>query len=102
MLNNCGRVTTNGILTLLRNLSLLERIEANNGQNSTVQQAIDILDTEHSENLKLEQNKRESMASNLNLFPNMKSFVFRNPRAGLGMVSRFCPNLLKVHMAKIG
>ena len=101
LLNNCGHVTTNGILTLLRNLNLLERIEANNGQDSTVQQAIDILDTEHSENFKLKQNKREPKASNLILFPNMKDFVFRNPRTGLAMVSRFCPNLLKVDIAKI-
>ena len=101
LLNNCAHVTTKGILAFLNNLKLLERIEANNGQNSSVQQSIAILENEYLEYLKLKHNKEETQAPKLISFPNMKDFVFRNPRAGLATVARFCPSLIKVYISQI-
>ena len=90
-------------MAFLNNLKLLDRIEANNGQNSTVQESIVILDNAHSEHLKREHSREETQAPKLRSFPNIKHFVFRNPRAGLAPVARCCPSLIKVyHLQNIG
>ena len=34
--------------------------------------------------------------TNITSFPNIKHFLFRNPRAGLEVVSKYCPSLNKV------
>ena len=101
LLNNCAHVTTQGILAFLNNLKQLERIEANNGQNSRVQQSIAILDNEYIEYIKLKHKRENTQESKLISFPNMKDFVFRNPRAGLAMVARYCPSLIKVYISQI-
>ena len=95
-MNNCSDVTSKGILACLENLNLLERIEANKGHNSTVQQAIKMLDSEqcHQEDATIANTLVEK--TNITSFPNIKHFLFRNPRAGLEVVSKYCPSLNKV------
>ena len=95
-MNNCSDVTSKGILACLENLNLLERIEANKGPNSTVQQAIKMLDSEqcHQEDATIANTLVEK--TNITSFPNIKHFLFRNPRAGLEVVSKYCPSLNKV------
>ena len=75
---------------------MLERIEANKGPNSTVQQAIKMLDSEqcHQEDATIANTLVEK--TNITSFPNIKHFLFRNPRAGLEVVSKYCPSLNKV------
>ena len=95
-MNNCADVTSQGILACLENLNLLERIEANKGHNSTVQQAIKMLNSEqcHQEDATIKNTLVEK--TNIASFPNIKHFLFRNPRAGLEVVSKYCPSLNKV------
>ena len=92
LLNYCSNVTIKGIIALLIRLKLLERIEANKDQESSVQQAIDSLDADN----RLENFNEEILKSKS--FSNMKDFVFRNPRAGLETVAKFCPSLTKVQI----
>ena len=83
---------------MLENLNFLARIEANKGQNSTVQQAFAILDSEHRFLSEDEQESRGAQLLNLRTFPNIVDFLFRNPRSGIDTVSKFCPNLKKVRL----
>ena len=96
LFNNCGSITTKGILFLLQNLELLERIEANKGQNSTIQQAIAILDSEKRHNSEVDHDSTTKSPSKFTSFPKMKHFLFRNPGAGLATVAQYCPNLIQV------
>ena len=96
IVNNCVNVTTIGILDFLENLQLLERIEANKGQNSTVQQAFAILDSEDRSNIEATTEGKDTQSSKLTEFPKLKNFMFRNPRSGIETVSRLCPNINKV------
>ena len=75
---------------------MIERIEANKGHNSTVQQAIKMLDGEqcHQEDATIVNTLVEK--TNITSFPNIKHFLFRNPRAGLEVVSKYCPSVNKV------
>ena len=95
-MNNCVHVSIAGILDMLENLDFLARIEANKGQNSTVQQAFAILDSEHRFFSEEEQENRGTQLLNLRTFPKIVDFLFRNPRSGIYTVSKFCPNLKKV------
>ena len=96
ILNNCVNVSTVGILDLLESLELLGRIEANKGQNSTVQQAFAILDSEQTFITEEASQNNETHSSYFRIFPNIVDFLFRNPRSGIETVSKFCPNLKKV------
>ena len=96
IVNNCVNVTTIGILDCIENLELLERIEANKGQNSTVQQAFAILDSEDRYKTEDEPEEKHTQPPKLTNFPNLKNFMFRNPRSGIDTVSRLCPNINKV------
>ena len=96
IVNNCVNVTTIGILDCIENLELLERIEANKGQNSTVQQAFAILDSEDRYNTEDETEEKHTQPPELTNFPKLKNFMFRNPRSGIDIVSRLCPNINKV------
>lgn len=97
IVNNCVNVTTIGILDFLENLQLLERIEANKGQNSTVQQAFAILDSEGRSNTEATTEGKDTKSSKLTEFPKLKNFMFRNPRSGIDTVSWLCPNVDKVN-----
>ena len=101
LLNNCAGITTKGILAFLENLKSLERIEANKGQNSSVQQAIAILDSEHRHHQEMEIDAKPQLALKLKSFPKLKNFLFRNPGAGLATIAKFCPNLIKVDFLRI-
>ena len=56
---------------MLENLDFLARIEANKGQNSTVQQAFAILDSEHRFISEEGQENREAQLLNFRTFPKM-------------------------------
>ena len=94
-MNNCVNVSTVGILDLLENLNLLGRIEANKGQNSTVQQAFAILDSEDQYSKKEDS---ENDVPEFKTFPKIVDFLFRNPRSGIETIAKFCPNLNKVQI----
>ena len=81
---------------MLENLKSLDRIEANKGQNSSVQQAFTILQSDDLHNNELELHGITEKSSKVTSFPQMKTFMLRNPRSGIDIVGKFCPNLTKV------
>ena len=74
---------------------MLGRIEANKGQNSTVQQAFAILD---SEDRYSKEEASETGEPECKTFPKIVDFLFRNPRSGIETIAKFCPNLNKVQI----
>ena len=85
----------------MENLKYLDRIEANKGQNSSVQQAFAILESDDLHSKELEINGITGKSSKVTSFPEMKTFMLRNPRSGMDIVGKFCPNLTKVRNTSI-
>lgn len=86
LLNHCNKITTKAMVSLLRNLSSLNRIEANRGSESGVQNAMSALRThpDHDEQLPMGR------------FENLQEFLFRNVFKGITKVTDLCPNIRNV------
>ena len=61
-----------------------------------MQQAFAILESDDLRCNELELNGIPEKSSKATSFPQMKTFMIRNPRSGIDIIGKFCPNLTKV------